>query len=89
MLLRFLAYLKDTGVICREIRSMTAGYTLSTVQINPVYMAPAWYIVTDIQSYYMDAVTGVVTVAGGTFCSERGKAPGSLSVLPPFLKRCL
>lgn len=64
VLLRFLAYLKDTGVICREIRSMTAGYTLSTVQINPVYMAPAWYIVTDIQSYYMDAVTGVVTVAG-------------------------
>ena len=64
VLLRFLAYLKDTGVICREIRSMTAGYTLSTVQINPVHMAPAWYIVTDIQSYYMDAVTGVVTVAG-------------------------
>lgn len=63
VLLEFLTHLKETGTICREIRGITAGYTLSTVQINPIHMLPTWYIVTDSESYYMDAVTGVVSVA--------------------------
>lgn len=68
ILLEFLAYLQETGTICREIQSVTAGYQLSAAQISPVYLTPTWQIVADGVTYEMDAVTGVVSqvsLAGG------------------------
>lgn len=65
VLLNFLAYLQDTGTICREIHSMTAGYQLSAAQISPVYLTPIWEIIADGVTYEVDALSGTVSLLIG------------------------
>ena len=62
VLIRSLNGINDLGDICSEITELTPGYQMS----NPAEgtrMEPVWYIVTDIGSYQLNAITGALVRA--------------------------
>lgn len=61
-LVRFLAGLNQTGDMCSRIDTMSAGYLMTGSR--PVQLIPVWFIETDNGGYYLNAVSGEVSLAG-------------------------
>ena len=64
-LLRFLDGILASGDVCSAIQSMQAGYLTSQSFSGSVTLSPAWLIRSNTADYFLDAVTGELTRAGG------------------------
>ena len=60
ILLKFLGYIKENVFVCREIREMTAGYTLAAGQSGAPRLVPTWRISADSGDYALSALTGEI-----------------------------
>ena len=60
VLMRFLAGVSQNGYVCSQITDMEPGY-LTSGSSRSVQLTPVWRIDTDTGSYYVDAVSGLVT----------------------------
>ena len=61
-LISILEYVLDRGIICRSIIAVTPGYT-ATPLTDSLRLTPCWLVETDIENYYVDALTGAVSPA--------------------------
>lgn len=61
ILMRFLASVSEGGSVCSRIESMAPGY-LTSGSGRSVQLVPVWRILTDTGAYYVDAVSGDVTL---------------------------
>lgn len=62
-LVNFLDYYNTGGRVCTEVTDLQGGYLLQGFASAQLKLAPIWYIATDVSSYYVDCVTGVVSRA--------------------------
>ena len=64
LLLRFLAGMNEAGNVCSRIDDMTPGYLSSVSAARPVVqLTPVWRIATDTGVYYVDGLTGELSLA--------------------------
>ena len=63
LLLRFAAYVRENGVVCREVTGFTAGYSLDA-QTEPARLIPTWRVETDAGAFDWNTATGAVTPVG-------------------------
>lgn len=56
-LIRFLAGINEGGYVCSSIDGMEPGYVLSS-SARPAQLSPVWRITTDTGVYYVDAMSG-------------------------------
>jgi regulatory protein YycI of two-component signal transduction system YycFG len=52
----------ETGRICNTITDISTGYLLQSTASTPILLTPVYHITTNTYSYYVDAVTGHVSV---------------------------
>ena len=57
----FLAMRRETGAVASSIAEMSLCYELQSSTAAPMSLTPAWRIVTDTVSYYVNCVTGAVS----------------------------
>lgn len=58
VLMRFLAEVREKGLVCSEVRSVELGYMMTASASGEGYMTPFWRIVTDTGTNYMNGLTG-------------------------------
>ena len=65
-LLRFLDGVTATGDVCSAIRSMEAGYRVSSQPLSGgVRLTSVWLVSSNTADYYLDGATGALTRLGG------------------------
>ena len=52
---------RETGAVASSIAEMSLCYELQSSTAAPMSLTPAWRIVTDTVSYYVNCVTGAVS----------------------------
>lgn len=57
----FLAMRRETGAVASSIMEMSLCYELQSSTAAPMSLMPAWHIVTDTVSYYVNCSTGAVS----------------------------
>lgn len=57
----FLAMRRETGAVASSITEMSLCYELQSSTAAPMALTPAWHIVTDTVSYYVNCATGAVS----------------------------
>ena len=60
-LVSVLEYVLDRGIVCRSIERVTPGYTAALSLSGSARFTPCWLVKADTSSYYVDALTGVIT----------------------------
>lgn len=59
-LVYFLDYRNSSGAVCTQIASVEHGYLLQSSAAAQVSLLPVWCITTDVNSYYVNCLTGEV-----------------------------
>ncbi len=60
VLMRFLAEIRERGVVCSEVQDLELGYSMAASASGEGSMTPYWRIVTDAGRYYVNAMTGKI-----------------------------
>ncbi len=60
VLMRFLAEIRERGVVCSEVRGLELGYSMAASASGEGSLTPCWRIVTDTGQYYINAMTGKI-----------------------------
>lgn len=60
-LVRFLDYSNASGEVCTAVMDVRGGYLLQSTASASQRLIPAWCIVTDVNRYYVNMLTGEVT----------------------------
>lgn len=66
----------EIGDVCREIRSITQAYTVTTALSGPAALVPVWYITTDTgAAYQLDLLEGTLSRAVRYSADAGAEAP--------------
>lgn len=57
----FLDHRNTSGIVCTQITAMESGYLLQPTAAAQTAAVPVWRVTTDVNSYYVNALTGEVT----------------------------
>jgi len=60
-LVRFLDYSKGSGEVCTAVTDVRGGYLLQSTASAAQRLIPAWCVTTDVNRYYVNALTGEVS----------------------------
>lgn len=60
VMVRFLDYRRDAGIVCSEVRDVRCVYQLNSA-VTPPSLVPVWVIETDTYTYLVDGVSAQVT----------------------------
>lgn len=60
-LVRFLDYSTASGEVCTSVTDVRSGYLLQSTASVSQHLIPAWCVTTDVNSYYVNMLTGEVT----------------------------
>lgn len=60
-LMKFYTGVDALGDACTQVGSITQGYIVTSTISDPIPLVPVWYITTDIRTYQLDTLTGVLS----------------------------
>lgn len=60
-LMKFYTGVVELGDACTRIRGIEPGYLVTSTISDPIPMTPVWQITTDIRTYQLDIITGVLS----------------------------
>lgn len=63
VLIRFLGGVRENFYLLSEIRDLRLGYQASMEASGAGTLTPVWLVVTDVRSFYVDAVNGSLSIA--------------------------